>query len=261
MMEDEFEFKPLTEGLGFHKKVVDLREDPVPSVAQSTTGILPKPKNPERQSAALMANSSSEKTPAQPARNPAASASGFHPAGARPASTAWKPALEKQTILEKPTAVATNVTTPSPEARPLLLKPVAVSWPASIFDSTMILGLALLFSAVVFAVTRIDLADFFEMLRTDGASQFATALLLLAVLEIYFVACRSFFGKTLGEWAFEYRLGTPAQQSRAAYPLKVAWRALLVAVTGFIVLPLISTFSKRDVTGILTGVSLYSDQQ
>src|SRR5436190_1850430 len=41
---DDFEFKPLTEGLGFHKKVMDLKEDPSAYTANTVTGIMPKPR-------------------------------------------------------------------------------------------------------------------------------------------------------------------------------------------------------------------------
>lgn len=204
---DDFEFKPLTEGLGFHKKTINLNE------------ALPKPKTDS-----------------------------FHPQP--PQTSLWTPALKEKDLLPKSVAVVVGKG----------LEPLAASWPASIFDSTMVLGLTLIFSAVVFAITGIDMANLMDILESEGTAQLGSLILLFAIFEIYTVACRTFFGRTVGESMFQCRLGTEADQERILYPLQVAWRSLVIALTGFIILPALSTFLDQDLAGLLSGLSLYSEK-
>ena len=139
--------------------------------------------------------------------------------------------------------------------------PVPAAWPGAIFDATMILGMALIFSAAVFTITKIDLSQLIEMLKTDTPSQWACFFIVFCVFEIYTVACRTFFGKTLGEWVFDYRLGTPADQERPAYPLRVAVRSLILSMTGFILFPVLNSLFGEDLLGRLTGVSLFMEKR
>jgi len=234
-MSEDFEFKPLTEGLGFHKKVIDLKEKEETSVSGK-------------------ASSSSF----HPSVNSAAKTVHVTEPGARKASripssstdTTWKPTLPKANIDE----AAQGLRLPQ-------LIPVAASWPAAVFDTTMVLGLTLIFSAAVFAVTHIYISNLILMIQTDGAAQAATAAMIISVFEIYSVTCRTFFGKTLGEWTFEYRLGSYAQQQQVLYPLKVAWRGLVTAITGFVLLPALSTVLRKDVAGILSGTSVFLEKR
>jgi hypothetical protein len=142
---DDFEFKPLTDGLGFHKKIIDLKEN----TEKFEMSANPKP--------------------------------------------LWNPALKSKDILEK------KIQKPVVVRGEPSLEPVATGWPGAIFDSTMVLGLVLIFSAVIFAVTRIDFGQLVEMLQTEGTAQLGAIALLISVYEIYTVACRTFFGKTVGE--------------------------------------------------------------
>lgn len=224
---DDFEFKPLTDGLGFHKKIIDLKE------------------NPEKYEATL------NQRPAQSRTQ-------------KMAQPLWNPALKSQDIFEKKIPQTQKFQKPVVVAGANIdshLEPVATGWPAAIFDSTMVLGLVLIFSAVIFAVTRIDFGQLMEMLQTEGTAQVGALVLLVSVYEIYTVTCRTFFGKTLGESVFEYRLGTPAAQQKVFYPIQVAWRSFAIALTGFIVLPILSTILNQDLAGILSGVSLYSEKK
>jgi hypothetical protein len=231
---DEFEFKPLTEGLGFHKKVLELKEEAVPTKVGSTTGIMPQSQNLNKTSGDISKNPTGPAAPRAP----------ITPLGS---PLGWGPALKKMDIVDKPKG---------PQ-----LVPCAASLPAALFDCTMVLGLALIFSAVVFATTGINYVYLMEVLQNDEWAQVATIVLFVSVFIIYTVATRSFFGKTLGEWVFEYRLGSPVEQESALYPLQVAWRSLLIACTGFFLLPLISMAVGRDIPGLLSGVSLYAEKR
>ncbi|MDZ4678130.1 MAG: hypothetical protein SGI74_11560 [Oligoflexia bacterium] len=252
MEREEFEFKPITEGLGFHKKVLDIKEDQnfmqksatqsmsspamtrskMPGTAYSSQQQMPQPKAPQHLPL--------QKIPQQkaPQHMP------------QQKSRGWAPSLPDLDMLE-----------PEVQSQPQTLTPVAVSWTVGLFDSAMVLGLTLIFSTVVFALTQIEFGDLRFMMETEGGAQLASIVLLIAVFEIYSITCRTFFGKTLGEYAFDFRIGAPHEQQYLLYPLKVALRTFLVAITGFVLLPIISTIVKRDVAGMMSGVSLYAEQR
>lgn len=238
--EDEFQFKPLTEGLGFHKKSMELPKDFNAEVIASMptqTGILPKPKNN------LGAPLTSPAKPVAP-----------KPAVSKPTTTVAKPMA----------AVAWNATLANKDfaetKTPVRLQEIASNWPASFFDMAMVAGITLLFSAVVFALIQVDLTVLIESLQTDFGLQSSTVAVVIAVLEIYTVATRTFFGKTLGEWVFDSRLGTPAEQATFSYPFKVAWRTFVIAFTGFFILPTLSSLIGEDLAGMLSGVKLYAEK-
>jgi hypothetical protein len=66
-----------------------------------------------------------------------------------------------------------------------------------------------------------------------------------------------FLGSTPGESVFEEQLGTPAENQKWNYMLKVVWRSTLVLLTGFIILPILSFIFKTDLTGKISGLSIY----
>lgn len=236
---DDFEFKPLSDGLGFHKKLIDLREESYAGLSLKT-GILPKsrPAPPKAPSSPPLISPSQRPSFEAPVA-----------VSARPVATMpWTPALPKKEMVEQPSTVSAK------------LVQIPVNLAAGAFDSAMVVGLALVFSAIVFALTKIDLNDLIEILQNEGGATIAVFVLLVAVFEIYSVVCRSFFGKTLGEWAFECRLGTFEDQQTLLYPVKVAFRAFLVSATGFIVFPLLSLIFGMDIPGALSGISLFSEK-
>jgi len=222
--DDDFEFKPLTDGLGFHKKVIDLKE---------SVEIQPQKSPIKKTNSAQLAQT----------------------------QNLWTPTLKTKEFTDAKKNKAVVVGGGSANVESANLEPVSTGWPAAIFDSTMVLGLMLIFSAIIFAITKIDLSQLMEMLQNEGSAQLGALALLTSVYEIYTVTSRTFFGKTVGESVFEYQLGNSQAQDRAIYPLQVAWRSLVIALTGFIVLPLLSTIINQDLAGLLSGVSLYSEKR
>ena len=93
--------------------------------------------------------------------------------------------------------------------------------------------------------------------KTDGATQLHLGLLFLAVLQMYMLTARAFFGATLGEWAFELQMGTDKDQQRGIYPVQVMLRSLIMTFTGLILIPLLSFAFNRDLAKYLTGLQLY----
>jgi RDD family len=86
-----------------------------------------------------------------------------------------------------------------------------------------------------------------------------TALYLYGYISfIYFIFFRVFLSATIGEWSCGIRIGQPSERMKPSYALKVVARVLLITVTGFFVLPLLSLIFKRDLAGQLTKASLYT---
>ena len=71
------------------------------------------------------------------------------------------------------------------------------------------------------------------------------------------VISRAFFGCSLGEWAFELKLGRDNEASQGLYPVRVVGRILLVLATGFVLLPMLSFLFGRDLVGKFCGLSLH----
>jgi hypothetical protein len=128
---------------------------------------------------------------------------------------------------------------------------------AGILDAMVVTGVATILLVCILAITKVNLVALLTNAQTDGPTQIHLALLFIAVLQLYLLTARSFFGASLGEWAFEMQLGTRQDQDAALYPLLVAWRTILVTVTGLILMPILSVIFRRDLLSYLTGLQLY----
>ena len=137
------------------------------------------------------------------------------------------------------------------------LIPVPANFAAAFIDAMVVAGIATVFLVCILTITKINLIGLLTNARTDSATHMHLAMLTLAVMQMYMLVARAFFGATLGEWAFEMQLGTDAQQRKPWYPLQVIWRTLVTTMTGLVVLPLMSFGLGRDVAKYFTGVQLY----
>lgn len=287
---DEFEFKPLTEGLGFHKKQVDLKVDKKNAVEDTKVEeLLNKfPELDEKPNVKPVDNSNIK--PAFPRKDlenkklkevtyddlkleleakrknkPDAQKANleFHE---RPdindseLSERSKP-KETGTSIEKHNSVKASMKEDNIVAVPDMAKSkyveTSLSISATIFDAIVIFGFANIFMAALLVATEIDVYVILLNGGLDLMTQFSIVLLFFSVMELYMVISRSFFGMSLGEWALDYQVGLPEEQKRTMYPLKLAWRCFVVAITGFILLPLLSKMFKKDITGIFSGIRLY----
>ncbi|MCM2281818.1 MAG: hypothetical protein NDI61_08220 [Bdellovibrionaceae bacterium] len=137
------------------------------------------------------------------------------------------------------------------------MKKASASFAAATLDLMAITGIATIFLVVILMITRIDLVAMLSHAKTDLATIVHLALLFLAVMQLYMLSARCFFGATLGEWSFDLQMGTDQDQARAMYPLRVIWRMVLVLATGLITLPLLSKIFGRDLLAMLGGPQLY----
>lgn len=135
---------------------------------------------------------------------------------------------------------------------------VTASFTSAVIDALVIAGLTALFLVTLIVFTKIDLIA--VILHTDAPASvwMEIGAIFLGVYLLYYMCTRGFWGSTLGDWAFDIQLGLESDRLKWYYPGLVIMRMGVVAITGFIVLPLISYFAKKDVIGALTGVGLYS---
>jgi hypothetical protein len=136
-------------------------------------------------------------------------------------------------------------------AGPLL----AANFPAALVDGLIVAGFSILCLVSILVVTNVNLVGLLTSTTTDVSARIHLGLLGLFVLHFYLLVSRSFFGASVGEWAFETGLGTQDQRDRLLYPLQVLWRTVLCTGTLFL-LPILSWLIGRDVLAILSGVSL-----
>lgn len=135
--------------------------------------------------------------------------------------------------------------------------PIAANPVAALLDGMVSAGITTILLVAIIAITRINLVAMLSNAETGASTKLNLALLFLAVIQMYMLTARTFFGATLGEWAFDLQLGSSEDQRATWYPVKVAWRMIIVTITGLVVLPLISLIARRDLVKYLTGLQLY----
>lgn len=146
---------------------------------------------------------------------------------------------------------ASNAPGPSP------LEPAPVSFSAAVLDFVFVIALAGIFLVSLLLVTQVPLQNVLFNFQNDLFTRFSFVVLLVAVMQMYVVIARSFFGRTLGEWTFDLQMGNDKDIESPIYPLKIVLRSLITVGTGLITLSLLSFVFQRDLAAKLTGVQLY----
>ena len=163
------------------------------------------------------------------------------------------PSFALQTRIATP-AIATAKTLNASKARDVTL---VTCIPAAILDSVFAIGVSLILLVGVLLVTKADLVGLLSNSKTDRFVQIQIGILFLMVLQMYTLLARStVFGQSIGEWTYDIQLGTDEQRQKALYPVQVVFRGLIFAVTGFVLLPLLSELFGRDLAAPLTGLKL-----
>lgn len=243
---DEFEFKPITEGLGFHKKGAQLKKES--TLSPSLIG-KPMPQAPAAATRTQMT------TPAgiQPARGPAKAPiiPKKNPGSSIQPNIGNKATLNYQLPDVDTVESELNETDIASEK-----SPVPVVLPAILFDAIVVMGLTSLFAFVVLLVAKVDPLAIIYMAGRDSMTIVSLGILLFSVTELYMIIARSFFGSTLGEWAFDTELGSRTQQLSALYPLQVVARTFINFITGFIFFPAVAAISGVDLAAKISGLKL-----
>ncbi|MBC7421702.1 MAG: metalloendopeptidase [Bdellovibrio sp.] len=128
---------------------------------------------------------------------------------------------------------------------------------AATLDTMLITAAFLMSLILMLSITKVDLFMNLTHPKTSGLVYLASAALFLGITFIYMVVNRTFLGATPGEWAFEQTCGRIQQTDKASYVPRLALRTAVVAITGFITLPILSYLLNKDIAGDISGVSLY----
>jgi hypothetical protein len=251
---EEFEFKPLTEGLGFHKKKASATQK---NADLDTTFEITKPGAKLKQTglSLLEEEGVDPLRPPLPRKNNSASpAVEPEPSSTSSAVDEILKTLQKNRRLDFENQAAQKVA--SQTASKDEYKPDTWNFSSAFLDSMLVVAASLLCMIVVLMITKADLIANLSNPDADGMIYLSTFGLLATVSFIYLVVNRMFIGSTPGEWAFEQRIGKPEEMKDALYSVRILARSALVIITGFIVLPIISALLNRDLAGEITGATL-----
>ncbi len=235
--QDDFQFKPLTKGLGFHPKKESLGSIPT-SIAKPVSKLT----TPTNSSNSLTARNLRLDTPLP-----------------RPEvrKTPPTPSAANQTVDNILKNLNDKNKALSFQDKSKSLSPylqTAPSLSAGFLDLLLITALSLLYLMTLIFTLKLDLIKSIA----DGGTEvwLSTAAVFLVVGFVYYVAQRMFVGCTLGEWAYEQRMGLPEEMNKATFGLKVFYRQILIMVTGVITIPLLSWALGRDLGGV-SGLCTY----
>lgn len=253
---EEFEFKPLTDGLGFHKKKASASsEESVADKSSARSSVL-KDKGLE-----LIDETPNELRPPLPRKKsasaiPAAPDSLTEIGGDGSSSAAVDEILK---TLQKNRRLDFENTKTKITATPKAEEYVPTRWnfSASLLDGMLVLAASLLCMIILLVITKVDLIGNLTHPDEGGMIYLATFSLFAGVSFIYLVINRIFMGATPGEWAFDQRVGRPADLDTTMYSVRVIARSALVVLTGFIVFPLISLVMNKDMAGRISGALLH----
>lgn len=260
---EEFEFRPINEGLGFHRKQKS-------ASASSTTSSSTKNSSQSLSTSAtkMPSNLAAELLSDTPAKT------AFNSPLPRPENKSMPstrpqiqiPTIEDDSISKAQTAV-NDILKSLNQKRQLDFVETTVkqkteykkSRPqffASVLDGMLIVSAFLLSLIIMLSVTKVDLFMNLSHPETSGMIYVATAGLFLAIHFVYMVVNRAFVGYTPGEWAFDQVCGKPEQMEELTYIPKLILRTLIVAFTGFVTMNFLSFLFNKDMAGQISGVPL-----
>lgn len=237
---EDFEFKPITEGLGFHPRS-ETKDHALAS---------------NKESLAIETITKSQAESIQPPLPRKAKTNTKIDQASKTQKTVdeilqtlnTRKSSQFPDIYEDP-ALATSKSSS-------LYKPSTWEFAAGIIDFMLVIALQIACLMIVMTVTNTRAETLLTTSDMDYALWFALLTQLGGISFIYLVVCRSFLGFTAGEWVFDQRLGLPSEQKQLEYIFKVATRSLVVVITGFILFPFLSLLFNKDVLGESLGIPL-----
>lgn len=139
-------------------------------------------------------------------------------------------------------------------------KEISSSFASAIIDFLIVLGLSSLFVVSLVAITQVDIIAMLAHNQLGFRTSMEIGLLYVGVTLFYFMLSRGLFGSTLGDWAFDVQLGSANERTHLMYPLQVLFRTFVIMVTGILVIPLVSIGFGKDIAYYFSGLKLYSRQ-
>lgn len=266
---EEFDFKPITDGLGFHRKKVELKDQMKASRVVQETYIKPIPPKPKAESPVL-------KSPL-----PRKEMSGSLNSNTKGTATPSRDVIDElvksfkrpqETFIEDPTPNTnkSNLNKPiqAPQAGATVSKTTALNpaktlvplpWMMSPFfiDSMLVVAMVLTCLLSTLLVTQADLLALINGAGGDVQFWLTFPAMGAGMSFTYMTLTRLFLGASLGELVFDIQLGTEEQRGQLQYGFQVALRSGLAVLTGLIPLPLVSMIVQKDYLGTLSGLRLY----
>lgn len=129
----------------------------------------------------------------------------------------------------------------------------AWSMAAGLIDLLLVFAAACFMAILAMLLLKIRNMSFHQSPMND---YLGLALCFVGLYSGYLLLLRVFIGCSIGEWACGLRLGEPRHRLADDYSLRVLGRFLIVATTGFVILPVLSLFMGQDVAGKLAGLPL-----
>lgn len=244
---EEFEFKPITEGLGFHRdqknltSKSNLQKDLLQEESKSLLSTpLPKKANSSAANPIMFEaetnNSLNRSTDVvdeilrniQNTKNANKTLQSAQHESLKTASKQTKTEFKKSTVLMS----------------------------AIFLDMMLVFASTLLCLVLLLAVTKVDLLSNLRNPDDQGFVYLSTISLLLSVGFIYYSCYRAFLGATPGEWAYDQKIEPNATKEEGLYTFKIVLRSLIVIFTGVIFLPFFSWVLRKDLVGNLIGLNL-----
>ncbi|MEK6555561.1 MAG: RDD family protein [Bdellovibrionota bacterium] len=281
---DEFEMKPMTAGLGFHKKPVSLKDhttaanivgerinrslpheaptsltssDPKTRTKEDILNEIKQALRPRNENK----NRLSETLPrtADEAKRSASTSTDFEVPIPRPSDKSPMDIVNFQipkASLRESLTPAEATRRGAHDAKIREFVPVSFSISSTILDAVIVLAFSMIFMMTLIFATGINLSAVIASASRETSALLSLGVLYLAVWQMYVVVARSFFGATLGEWTFDLQLGETEKHSDTFYPARVLLRSLAIIFTGFILLPVASLIAGRDFAGRISGLQL-----
>ncbi len=245
---EEFSFKPMTEGLGFHRKKVELKDQmKAAKVVQQAIGksIPPKP----RAEAPVLRSPLPRKESMTPAPSTAPSKDVIDEL----VRNFKKP---NETFVEESQNPKVIINPVKPQ---IAEESYPLPWMMSPFFVDAMLVVALILSCLLatLLITKADLLVLIMQSATDVEFWLTFPAIGAGMAFIYMTLTRLFLGASLGELVFEIQLGTSEQQKSLQYNFQVALRSMLAIGTGLIFVPLISMIMRQDYLGTMSGLRLF----
>ncbi len=243
---EEFEFRPINEGLGFH----------------SRNKTIAAPQTPQAPKTFTVSNGSTAATSASPFQTALPRLN-----NQKQTNTFQIPSIEDDSISKAQTAVNEILKNlnqkrqldfiSDTENERAALKKSKPQLFAAVLDSMLIIAAFLMTLILMLSITKVDMILNLTHAETSSMVYLSTLALLFSVTFIYMVVNRAFLGFTPGEWAFDQQCGEVKQQNSFTYIPKIALRTILVIATGFVTLPFLSYLFNKDIAGNLSGISLF----
>ncbi|MES3039440.1 MAG: metalloendopeptidase [Bdellovibrionota bacterium] len=242
---EDFEFKPLAKGLGFHqtkKQVEETSPEEIPTEIQWAT------KSMESRGMNLLEE---EFTPPLPrTANPPQKLAVTENASTAPTLDELIKNLEKNRLPTEKANINQKVVAEK------LYASATISWGAGFLDGMLILALTLISFITLLSITNVDLVQTWTMAYSPMLAISSVAVLIMMGF-VYYSVHRIFLGATPGEWAYEQQLGLPKDLDQPSYQAKIILRSFLNVITGFLFFPILAALTGTDLLGSITGAQLY----